>query len=517
MNSIHLHKFASHLLRPKSLLYSQNLRNLSGGATSSAFVEKVLNKYKDFSGEKFNVYNPATGDVVGSVPSMGVKEVEELSIQSFNAWKSWKLTTAKDRARILNTMADLMDKYSVDLATILTLEAGKPFPEAQGEIAYARDFYRYYAEEATRVNGEILQPNVKGRRLLALRQPVGPAILVTPWNFPSGMVTRKVGPALAAGCTVVIKPSEETPFSAIALCEIADEAGLPKGVMSCITVDRKDITEVGLSFCHSEYFRKLSFTGSTVVGKWLMRECASTVKRISLELGGSAPFIVFDDADLDVAANALLASKFRNNGQVCIASNRILVQEGVYEKFAEIVTKKVSALKCGNGFTSGVNLGPLINSKGLEKVNRHVEDCRVKGGVITVGGTPHHDFNAAGGNFYLPTVITGVTKDMLPFQEETFGPIAPLMMFKTEEEAIEIANSTKFGLASYACTKDLARAWRVSEALEFGMVGINEGAISNPASPFGGIKESGLGTEGGTYGINEYLEIKYVCMGLGKE
>jgi len=414
-------------------------------------------------------------------------------------------------------MSDLMDQYRDDLAMILTLEAGKPLAEAKGEIAYARSFYEIYAEEATRANGSILQSNLRGRRIVTCKQPVGPAALITPWNFPSAMITRKVGPAIAAGCTVLIKPSEETPLSALALCAIAHEAGVPPGVINCLTVGREEVIEVGAALCHNPLLRKLSFTGSTKVGQWLMKESSSTLKRISLELGGNAPFIVFNDADLDVALAALMNSKFRNAGQTCISSNRILVQEGVYDTFSKMVSNKVSELVCGNGIDKGVTVGPLINDQGLLKVKRQVEDCISKGAIATTGGAVNSDLNAMGGTFFQPTVLTGVTPDMVPFREETFGPVAPLMMFKTEKEAIELANDTEYGLAGYACTRDLARAWRVAEALEFGLVGINEGSISAPHAPFGGMKMSGLGKEGGSWGLDEYLEVKYICMGLGEK
>jgi len=466
-------------------------------------------------GGQFDVTNPANGGVIATLPRMGTLEAEAAAKASSEAWRSWKMTTAKERSAVLMRMYGLMDKYKEDLSLLLMLEAGKPINEARGEIAYAASFYELYAQEATRVNGEILQTPVKGRRLLTMRQPVGPAALVTPWNFPSAMITRKLGPALAAGCTVVIKPAEQTPLSALALCAIAEEAGVPPGVVNCLTVAREDVVQVGTSLCHNPLLRKLSFTGSTAVGKWLMRECASTVKRLSLELGGNAPFIVFDDADLDVAVNALLMSKFRNAGQTCISSNRIFVQEGIYDKFASILTAKVSAMKCGDGLDKSTTMGPLIDERGLSKVTAQVKDCLAKGAKALVGGSPNKLLNDAGGSFYNPTVLSGVTADMAPFWEETFGPVAPLFAFKTEAEVIDMANNTPFGLAGYACTKDLARAFRVSEALECGLVGINEGAISSDLVPFGGMKESGLGREGGHYGIEEYLEIKFVCMGLG--
>eukprot|EP01035_Chromulina_nebulosa_P019874 gene19874-25826_t len=475
----------------------------------------IDNKYNSYN--RFNVINPFDGSIVGSLPSLTAKEAQEFSKVSYDTWnKTWKHTTNKERANYLVKLANGMEKYRQELAHIITLESGKPFAESLGEISYAISFLELYAEEGKRVTGDIITSPVRGRRLLAIKQPIGPAALITPWNFPSAMITRKLGPALAAGCTVILKPSEETPFSALAICAIADEVGIPSGVIQCLTVGRDEVIEVGTALCHSEYIRKLSFTGSNDVGKWLMRECASTLKKISLELGGSAPFIVFDDADIDVAIKALINSKFRNAGQACIASNRILVQAGIYDQFANALTNKVSKMKVGNGLDKDVQIGPLINSKGLQKVERHVADSVALGATVTIGGRIHSDLNANGGSFYLPTVLTDVTKDMLPFREETFGPLAPLLKFTTDEEAIEIANSTKYGLAGYICTKDLSRAWTVSEALEFGMIGVNEGGISHENVPFGGIKESGIGREGGPYGLDEYLELKYICMGLGK-
>eukprot|EP00597_Dinobryon_sp_UTEXLB2267_P004907 CAMPEP_0170059152 /NCGR_PEP_ID=MMETSP0019_2-20121128/1529_1 /TAXON_ID=98059 /ORGANISM="Dinobryon sp., Strain UTEXLB2267" /LENGTH=517 /DNA_ID=CAMNT_0010264315 /DNA_START=52 /DNA_END=1602 /DNA_ORIENTATION=+ len=470
----------------------------------------------------FDVLNPANGECIAKLPRMS-KAGTELSISAAaESFKKWKLTSAKERSKLLKQLADLMVANREDLATILTLEAGKPFKESLGEIAYATSFVEFYSEEAKRINGEVLQSPFGQKRLLALRQPVGPAALITPWNFPSAMITRKLAPALAAGCTVVIKPAEATPLSALAICALVEEAGIPPGVVNCLTVGREEVAEVGALLCHSSAIRKLSFTGSTPVGKWLMRECASTVKRISLELGGNAPFIVFDDADLDVALAAVMSSKFRNAGQACIATNRLLVQEGVYERFAAMLTEAVSSkLVCADGFHASSTIGPLINRAAVTKLASHVADCVARGGTVTTGGQECVVLNNArtSGNdsqdkgcFFEPTVITGATTEMLPFKQETFGPLIPMISFKTEEEAIAIANDTPFGLAGYACTKDLGRAWRVSEAIDAGMVGINDGAISLEMTPFGGVKESGIGREGGTYGIEEYLEVKYVCM-----
>lgn len=399
-----------------------------------------------------------------------------------------------------------------DLATIITLEAGKPLAESRGEIMYAAGFMEYYAEEAKRTYGDMIPAPVSGRKYMTIKQPVGPAAMITPWNFPSAMITRKVAPALAAGCTVTVKPAEETPMSALALCALAIEAGVPAGAMNVITVGRNRVQDLGTHFCTSDVYKKISFTGSTNVGKWLMKESASTIKRVSLENGGNAPFIIFDDADLSVALRALLAAKFRNAGQACIAANRIFVHEKVYDEFAEMLTAKVSGFKCGNGLHEGVNMGPLINKAGLDKAVRQVEDCVSKGAKVTVGGQPHEELNAAGGCFYLPTVLTEVTSEMSPFLEESFSPIAPLTRFSSEEDVIQQANDTTSGLAAYACTTNLSRAWRLAESLEAGLVGINEGAISSEVAPFGGMKESGLGREGGRQGIEPYLETKYINM-----
>ncbi len=472
---------------------------------------------KGTAGEKlFDVVNPANGKVIAHVPRMGVADADHAADVAMSAWQSWKETTANDRAKYLHRVSELMNKYKDDLAAIITLEAGKPLNEAKGEIAYAISFMDLYAEEAKRVHGEILQPPINTRRLLTIKQPVGPAALITPWNFPSAMITRKLAPALAAGCTAVIKPTEETPLSALAICAIVKEAGIPPGVVNCLTVAREDVEDVGRALCHSKLIRKVSFTGSTAVGKWLMRESSATVKRISLELGGNAPFIVFDDADVDVAVTACIQSKLRNSGQVCIASNRILVQEGIYDSFSQKLAVAVSKLKVGDGFELDTNVGPLINAKGLAKVASHVDDCVTKGATILTGGKPHHQLNRDGGSFYEPTVLIGVTRNMLPFKQETFGPLIPLLKFKTEEEAISIANDTEYGLSAYFCTKNLARAFHVAEKLEAGIIGVNEGLVSSSNIPFGGWKESGIGREGGHQGIAEYLEEKYICLGLGK-
>jgi len=461
----------------------------------------------------FTVMNPSNGEVIAHCSRQGAADVAASAATANEAWKTWKVTTAKQRASVLHKMYSLVEEHKEDLARILTLESGKPLAEARGEMGYANSFFSLYAEEATRVHGEVLQPNVSGRRMMTIKQPIGPAALITPWNFPAAMITRKLAPALAAGCTVVVKPAELTPLSALALCAIAHEAGLPAGVMNCLTVGREEVVEAGKTLCHAPELRKLSFTGSTAVGKWLYRECSETVKKLSLELGGNAPYIVFDDADLNVAVAGLMNSKFRNTGQTCISSNRIFVQDGIYDAFAAALAEKVRKIKVGDGFDALSAAGPLINTQGLAKVAAQVHDCVSKGAKAIVGGKPIDALNAAGGTFFQPTILTGVTQDMKPYYEETFGPVAPLFRFTTEEEVVAWANDTPFGLAAYACTTNLSRAFRVSEALEAGMVGINEGAISADTIPFGGVKQSGLGREGGAWGIEEYLEMKYVCFG----
>ena len=470
------------------------------------------------SNDEFEVKNPANGDIIASVPKMTCTNVHEAADIAFDVWKnSWKMTTPAQRSAILMKMYHLMMDNIDDLAKIVTLEAGKPFAESKGEVIYAASMYKFFAEEARRSYGTIIPSNVKGRTELVFKESIGPAALITPWNFPLAMITRKVGPALAAGCTTVIKPSEETPMCALALCVIAEEAGLPAGVMNCLTIDRSDTNDAGNAFCHNKKFRKLSFTGSTHVGKILMKECASNVKKVSMELGGNAPFIVFNDANLDIAIRALMASKFRNAGQACIASNRILIQSKVYDEFAELFSSKVRRLKMGYGLDDGVTMGPVINQQGLMKVSMQVEDCKSKGGNIICGGNQSDKLNKTGGTFFQPTVIRDVTLDTLPVVEETFGPMAPLMMFENEEEAIQIANDTPYGLAAYACTSDLGRAFRLANEIETGMLGINEGAISQDSTPFGGVKESGLGKEGSFMGMDEYMESKFVCMGgLGR-
>ena len=416
----------------------------------------------------------------------------------------------QERSTILRKWYELMHEHADDLAAILTAECGKPLAEARGEIAYAAAFLEYYAEESRRMYGEVIPQNAPGRRLMALREPVGVCALITPWNFPAAMITRKAGPALAAGCTVVIKPSEDTPLSALALAELATRAGVPPGVLNVVTGPREESAAIGTELATNPKVRKLSFTGSTAVGKLLMAQCASTVKKVSLELGGHAPFLVFDDADLDKAVAGCMGSKFRNAGQTCVCTNRIYVQAGVYDAFAKKLCAAVEALRMGKGQEEGVTIGPMINAGGVAKVHAQVEDAVSKGASVLVGGGPGSEHGA---NFYQPTVLSGVTAEMDITNNETFGPVAPLYKFETEEEAIAAANNTEAGLAAYFYTEDQGRVWRVSEALEYGLVGANEGLISTEVAPFGGFKESGLGREGSRFGLDEYTEIKYVCMG----
>lgn len=462
------------------------------------------------SDTRIEVTNPATGVVIGSIPSLGQKETAEAIKGAEIAQKEWAKTPAKQRGQIMRRWFDLMMQHQDDLARIMTAEQGKPFAEAKGEITYGASFVEFFAEEARRIYGETVPSPWPNGRIIVIRQPVGVVAAITPWNFPNAMITRKAAAALAAGCSFVVKPSEETPFSAFALAVLAEQAGIPKGVFSVITGVAKDI---GSEMTSNPIVRAISFTGSTAVGKLLMAQCASTVKKIGLELGGNAPFIVFDDADLDAAVQGAMMSKYRNAGQTCVCANRLLVQEGVYDAFVAKLTAAVNQLKVGEGFGEGVTTGPLINAKAIKKVEEHVADAIAKGGTVTTGGKRH----ALGGSFFEPTIIRDVTTDMLVAREETFGPVAPIFRFKTEEEAIRMANDTEFGLACYFYTRDIGRVWRVGEALEYGMVGINEGIISTAEAPFGGVKESGVGREGSIHGIDEYVEIKYMLMGgLGK-
>jgi succinate-semialdehyde dehydrogenase/glutarate-semialdehyde dehydrogenase len=458
-------------------------------------------------GARFDVTNPATGDVIASVPDMGADETRAAIEAADAAWPEWRARTAKERAEILRRLYFLMMENQEDLAQILTAECGKPIAEGRGEIAYGASFIEWFGEEGKRTYGDVIPTPFNDRRIIVDKQPIGVCVAITPWNFPVAMVTRKVGPALAAGCPIILKPAHDTPLSALALVELASRAGVPDGVFSVVT--SASGSKVGGEMTANPIVRKLTFTGSTATGKVLMRQCADTVKKMSLELGGNAPFIVFDDADIDAAVAGAMASKYRNTGQTCVCVNRFLVQDGIYDQFTEKLVAAVEAMKIGDGAEEGVAQGPLINEAGLAKVEEHVQDAVAKGAEVATGGECH----ALGGTFYKPTVLTGASTDMKIAREETFGPVSALFRFSTEDEAIKMANDTEFGLAAYFYTKDAARVWRVGGALEYGIVGINEGIISTELAPFGGVKESGLGREGSRYGIDDYLEIKYMCIG----
>ena len=451
-----------------------------------------------------DVSNPVDGRVIGHVPKLGKAETRAAIEGAQKAQKLWAKKTAKERAVILRKWFNLMMENQEDLAQILTAEQGKPLTESRGEIAYGASFIEWFAEEARRVYGETIPVPFPNGRAVVIKQPVGVIACITPWNFPNAMITRKAGAALAAGCAMVVKPAAETPFSAMAIALLAERAGIPAGVFSVIT---GKASEIGAEMCANPIVRGLTFTGSTEIGRMLMAQCAQTIKKMGLELGGNAPFIVFDDADLDAAVAGAMASKYRNNGQTCVCANRIYVQEAVYDSFAIKLATAVKELKVGNGASDGITTGPLINAAAVKKVEEHIADAVAKGGKVVHGGKP------LGGNFFEPTIITGVTSDMSVAREETFGPVAPLFKFKTEEEVIAAANNTEFGLACYFYSRDIGRIWRVGEALEYGMVGINEGVISTAEAPFGGVKESGLGREGSSHGMEEYLEVKYMLMG----
>ncbi|MEK6211245.1 MAG: NADP-dependent succinate-semialdehyde dehydrogenase [Pseudomonadota bacterium] len=454
-----------------------------------------------------NVTNPADGSVIGTIPKMGAAETRRAIEAANAALPAWRAKLAKERANILRKWFELMIANTDDLALIMTTEQGKPLAEAKGEIAYAASFIEWFAEEAKRVYGDVIPQHQADKRLVVIKQPVGVCGLITPWNFPAAMITRKAAPALAAGCTVVIKPATQTPYSAFALAELAERAGIPRGVINIVSGSAK---EIGGELTSNTTVRKISFTGSTEVGALLMKQSADTIKKVSLELGGNAPFLVFDDADIDAAVEGAMISKYRNNGQTCVCANRILVQGGVYDRFAAKLAEKVRALKVGRGTEAGVNIGPLINENAVAKVEEHIQDAVSKGAKIVVGGKKH----ALGGLFFEPTVLTGVNTTMKVTREETFGPVAPLYRFETEEEGVAMANDTEFGLASYFYARDIGRIWRVGEGIESGMVGVNTGLISNEVAPFGGVKQSGIGREGSKYGIEEYLEIKYLCIGI---
>jgi len=452
------------------------------------------------------VHNPATGAELGTVPAFDAAATEKAVAAAHAAFPAWAAKTAKERAVLLRRWNDLILLNAADLAQLMTAEQGKPLAESKGEIAYAASFVEWFAEEAKRVYGDVIPGHQADKRILVLRQPVGVVAAITPWNFPAAMITRKVAPALAAGCTVVCKPATQTPYSALALAELSLRAGIPPGVLNVITGPAR---EIGGVLTGDTRVRKLSFTGSTEIGKLLMAQCAKTMKKVSLELGGNAPFIVFDDADLDAAVAGAIASKYRNTGQTCVCANRLLVQEGVYEAFSAKLVAAVQKLRVGDGLAGETEQGPLIDATALKKVEEHIADATSKGAKVAIGGRRH----ALGGTFFEPTVLTGVTPAMMVAREETFGPVAPLFTFKTEKEAIAMANDTEFGLAAYMYTRDLARSWRVSEALEYGIVGLNTGIISTEVAPFGGVKESGTGREGSKYGLLDYTEIKYVCVG----
>jgi succinate-semialdehyde dehydrogenase / glutarate-semialdehyde dehydrogenase len=458
------------------------------------------------SGAALEVKNPATARTLGSIPNMGAAETRRAIAAAAAALPAWKARTAKERAVIMRRWFELMIEHQEDLATLMTAEQGKPLAESKTEIVYAASFIEWFAEEGKRLYGDIIPGHQGDKRILVLRQPVGVVAAITPWNFPSAMITRKAAPALAAGCTLVCKPATQTPYSALAMAELSHRAGIPAGVFNVIT---GSAAAIGGEMTGNPTVRKVTFTGSTEVGKKLMAQCAGTVKKLSLELGGNAPFIVFDDADLDAAVQGALASKYRNTGQTCVCANRLLIQSGVYDEFARRLKAAVSKLRVGDGLEGATDQGPLIDAKAVTKVEEHIADALSKGAKVALGGKRH----ALGGFFFEPTILTDVTPKMLVAREETFGPVAPLFKFESEAEAIAMANDTEFGLAAYFYTRDLARSWRVSEAVEYGIVGLNTGIISTEVAPFGGIKESGTGREGSKYGILDYTEIKYVCVG----
>ncbi len=461
---------------------------------------------KGNSNQTISVDNPATSEIIGRVPKLSGPETRQAIEAANRAFPAWSKKTAKERAAVLRRWFDLMMANQEDLARLMTLEQGKPLAESRGEVAYAAAFLEWFGEEAKRIYGDTIPQHQADKRIVVIKQPIGVVACITPWNFPLAMITRKAGPAIAAGCAVVLKPASQTPFSALALAELAERAGVPKGVFNIVT---GSATEIGGELTSNPIVRKLSFTGSTAIGKILMAQCAGTVKKLSLELGGNAPFIVFEDADLDAAVEGAIGSKYRNTGQTCVCTNRVLVQHRVYDAFAAKLAAAVKALKPAPGLESGATQGPLIDNAAVEKVESHIRDAQSKGAKVLVGGHRH----ALGGRFFEPTVLTEVTPQMAVAREETFGPVAPLFRFNTDAEAIALANDTEFGLAAYFYGRDIARIWRVAEALEYGIVGINSGLISTEVAPFGGVKESGLGREGSKYGMEEFLEIKYLCFG----
>ncbi len=471
------------------------------GFVGGAWVESATD------GKTFNVTNPSTGEVIATLPDLGTAETRAAIDAAYAAQKAWAAATAQERSAVLLKWYELMVANADDLGAILTAEMGKPFAEAKGEILYGASFIEWFSEEAKRIYGDVIPGHQPDKRIVVLKQPIGVVASITPWNFPNAMIARKVGPALAVGCAFVAKPAEQTPLSALAMAYLAEQAGLPKALFSVVTTTSS--AAIGREFCSNDKVRKLTFTGSTEVGRILLKQSADQVMKTSMELGGNAPFIVFDDADLDAAVEGAVISKYRNNGQTCVCANRIYVQAGVYDAFAERLKNKVEDMKVGDGFTEGVTLGPLIDEAALKKVEEHVADATGKGARLHTGGARH----SLGGTFFEPTVLTGVTKEMKVAGEETFGPVAPLFKFDTVEDVIDQANDTIFGLASYFYAKDLSKVWRVAEALEYGMVGVNTGLISTEVAPFGGVKQSGTGREGSKYGCDDYLEIKYICMG----
>ncbi len=459
---------------------------------------------------RFAVSNPATGEIIAKVANLNASDAQEAISAAELALNAWKSKLAKERAQVMRKWFELILANADDLATLMTLEQGKPLAEAKGEVVYGASFVEWFAEEAKRVMGAIPATTWGDKRTIVLKQAIGVCVAITPWNFPIAMITRKIAPAMAAGCTIVIKPAEQTPLSALAIAELAQQAGVPQGVINIVTADAEQSIAVGKALCESPTVRHLSFTGSTEVGRILMAQCAPTIKKLSLELGGHAPFIVFDDADIDAAVSGAMSSKYRNAGQTCVCANRFYVHKKVHDAFVEKLALATKAIKIGNGLEQGVSQGPLIDQAAIEKVERHVADAISKGARLVIGGKRA----SLGGTFYEPTVLANVTNSMLITHEETFGPVAPVIPFENDDEVIRLANSSQFGLASYFYSRDIGRVWKVAEALEFGMVGVNTGLISNEVAPFGGVKQSGLGREGSSWGIDEYLEMKYVCMGL---
>lgn len=478
---------------------------------SSLFKEAAFIDGKWIDSKKtFWVTNPATDEIIAAVANLECSDAELAITAAEKALPAWRSKLAKERSQIMRKWFDLIIENMQDLAKLMTLEQGKPLAEASGEVIYGASFVEWFAEEAKRVEGSILGTTWSDKRLMVLKQPIGVCVAITPWNFPIAMITRKIAPALAAGCTIVIKPAELTPLSALALAELAKRAGIPDGVINIVTADANQSIAIGKTLCSSPTVRHLSFTGSTEVGRILMEQCAPTVKKLALELGGHAPFIVFEDADIDAAVTGAMASKFRNSGQTCVCANRFYVHKKVHDQFVEKFAKALAVIKVGNGMESGITQGPLIEAAALEKVEKHVADALSKGAKLVTGGKKTID----GKNFYEPTILANVNSQMLITFEETFGPVAPVIPFESDEEVIKLANSSQFGLASYFYSRDIGRVWQVAEALEYGMVGVNTGLISNEVAPFGGVKQSGLGREGSAIGMDEYLEMKYVCVGL---